>query len=271
MRAKRGFTLVELLVVIAIIAILAGMLLSALGGAKDKGRSTYCRNNLHQLGLAMQMYLTDTQAYPNLHYNPAQTNLLVSWQQELQPYHQINWTNFKYHCPSYYGAISAPAVLGGNLGSYGYNVLGAESQYLRVTDGTPLVGLASCRAGEESPRPATQVSAPAEIYALMDTTATFPFASVAQGAFPRPGPFYWLGSGWSGIDWANCITVDYQGVPALFFRASPKQHGQNFNVLSCDGHVAQVRWADLFNPTNTALNWNYDHQPHPEFWGRIWH
>jgi len=65
MRRAKGFTLIELLVVMAIIIILAGLLMPALGRAREQARKTTCASNLKQIGAALEMYTADNnERYP---------------------------------------------------------------------------------------------------------------------------------------------------------------------------------------------------------------
>jgi len=99
----RSFTLIELLVVIAIIAILAAMLLPALGKAREQGRKTVCINNLKQVSLAFGMYGNDFDGWfpPNCGYWGG-TNLgYGQWVVCLRPYFGSALEESKImHCPT---------------------------------------------------------------------------------------------------------------------------------------------------------------------------
>lgn len=82
-----GFSLVELLIVIAIIAILASLLLPALGRARSKSQQIYCVNNARQLAMGLTVYANDNEE--RLAYNLGATEI----QQILAAGQKYNWAN----------------------------------------------------------------------------------------------------------------------------------------------------------------------------------
>lgn len=253
-----AFTLLELLVVIVIVGILAALLLPSLSLAKAQAHSATCKSRLRQMGVALKMYVDEHRnRYP--HYlgppGPAYGDAvgrggraagLVYWSSKLIPYYPLNWTNSAFHCPGYKGINVGPGHFPGaidRLGSYAYNASGA-----RVLDNTYAkdhehFGLGPVLYWADAPAVAeAQVKVPSEMLAIGES----------DYSDRNPG----------GI--AGGQDILYCGL--LMERSFATRHGKHYNQLWCDGHASGMPPRDLFNPTNNAPLWNYDHESHPELW-----
>lgn len=256
---QNGLTLVELLVVIAIIGILAALLLMAVSQARGKGLRIQCGNNVRQLGVGLQEYVTDSDnCYPlginggNLgeHYwMTALKNTELSFPNSTNHIDFATWTGSGvWKCPT----LNKPADWPQNTGylSYGYNWLGISAK----TDANGL-GLGGHRVwwstlphSDTPPVKASEVLSPSEMIAIGD-------GFVGNGTD--------IGDGAWAL-WRNCaVTNFYIAGSAL---RTYKRHQGKVNVVFCDGHVESPTLQFLFADTSDdALSrWNADHLPHRE-------
>jgi len=249
---RSGFSLIELLVVVAILGLLAALLLPAVSRAKHKAQKTVCISNQRQLGVALQSFLADNNAYPSMIGSTNTGNWW--WASQLQSVVSGKSQRLKdfvtqgiWRCPV------APRMVPWTSGnekelfcSYGYNAYGVEiggkSSNALGLDGLPIhtplpkvIGL--------PPVPESNVAVPADMMAIGDSID-------GMVIFKR-----WLLEFSKFTDWSRTD----------FGRASDRHQG-NVNVLFCDGHVESPTLKFVFeDKSDVALvRWNRDHQPHRE-------
>jgi prepilin-type processing-associated H-X9-DG protein/prepilin-type N-terminal cleavage/methylation domain-containing protein len=213
-RGSLAFTLIELLVVIGVIGIVAALLLPALARSKDSARRTRCAGNLHQFGLASQMYWDDNGG-DCFRYTFGTTNVgQIYWfgwlgpgAEGQRPFDATQGALFPYLqgrgieiCPSLnYSLAQFKLKANGAADGYGYNI------YLSTSPSQPPVKI-------------NQTKHPAELTLMADAAQVNTFQAPASPGNPMLEEFYY---------------VDNTARPPNgHFR-----HARKANVLFCDTHV----------------------------------
>jgi prepilin-type N-terminal cleavage/methylation domain-containing protein/prepilin-type processing-associated H-X9-DG protein len=247
---RAGFTLIELLVCIAIIAVLAGLLLPALGRAKSSARLIACGGNVRQLALAMRMYVADAQHYPAATLDRPIGNRPHYWFEAFTPYLQQQWGEPVFRCPEYTLRTTTAEELNlpswaenGVFGSYGYNVgfgsLGDFDLGARADEHPVLFPTV----------PESAVVAPSNMIMMGDAPISSWFNRFIVGyiEFNQANNEYQRGI--------------YQREESLTFVR--KRHKGKHSVAFTDGHIEQIHLKKI--STNTAAarqRWCYDNLPH---------
>jgi len=254
---SEAFTLIELLVVIAIIAILAGMLLPALGKAKAKAKAIRCVSNLRQMGIAMIAYTDDNDRYPvginreagaawiwpSLLRSYVGTGDNVDWMKCPSAPPEAQWNvTYGSGLPASDGYLADEVRLrpgGASFMSYGYNVWGGwagknPNTGLGVYKGDPIYGGAK----------ASSVRVPTDMIAIGDSN--------------------WDLDQKGDRDWSGFIGMYAE-------RQWPLEvHTKRANILFADGHVVGLPRTEMIaqlvkDPSEkrrVARRWNRDHEPH---------
>ncbi len=229
-----AFTLIELLVVIAIIAILAALLLPALSRAKIQAQSIACMNNLNQLEICLQLYVTDHNDYfaPNdsiaLAGDPnASLSTGLSWLPDLNAVTEIDPSNIIngllfpynrslaiYHCPADHSTLETPD--GQPLSQLRWRSYNMSQSVNGYPQGEPYYQYLPAWARSTDIRQPP----PSRLFVFIDESAD----TIEDAEFGNPP----IGSIFPQNQWWD--------MPS-------DRHGQGANLSFADGHVEHWKWA----------------------------
>jgi prepilin-type N-terminal cleavage/methylation domain-containing protein/prepilin-type processing-associated H-X9-DG protein len=237
-----GFTLIELLVVIAIIAILAGMLLPALGKAKAKAKSIHCASNMKNWGLATIMYLSDYNDQLPLFGDLSSDYTKAFWHAKLAPYVAKQAQPGKFFTETEIFTNDLRRCPGGNYGPPAFSRLKAATfKDWNCWIGANFGAFGSPLSGPfyygdtAKPLNVSRISKPADAMMFMDTLTHYVYSPVDTSyRFTLD----------MNRDGAADSMPQYPDIP--FNNARPTVHNDGSNITLLDGHVERVAFKKLW-------------------------